>query len=82
MIEDFKKKMVKEFEMTDIGLMLYYLGIEVWQTKTEIFIFQKNYAKEILKKFKMDMCKPINTPLEYGIKLSRKSSGEKIDPTL
>ncbi|KAL5794737.1 hypothetical protein ACOSP7_003331 [Xanthoceras sorbifolium] len=61
--------------------MAYYLGIEVKQKEEGIFISQENYAKEILKKFKMDDCKPINTPVEYEIKLSKHDKGESIDPT-
>ncbi|KAL5857265.1 hypothetical protein ACOSQ3_004723 [Xanthoceras sorbifolium] len=61
--------------------MAYYLGIEVKQKEEGIFISQENYAKEILKKFKMDNCKPINTPTECGIKLSKHGEGESIDPT-
>ena len=38
MFEDFKKAMAKEFEMTDIGLMAYYLDIEVKQKEDGIFI--------------------------------------------
>ena len=38
MFEEFKKAIIKEFEMTDIGLMSYYLGIEVKQKKDGIFI--------------------------------------------
>nr|GFD18679.1 uncharacterized mitochondrial protein AtMg00810-like [Tanacetum cinerariifolium] len=51
MIDELKKSMTKEFEMTDIGLMSYYLGIEVKQTDEGILICQERYAKEILKKF-------------------------------
>ncbi|XP_057791180.1 uncharacterized mitochondrial protein AtMg00810-like [Salvia miltiorrhiza] len=74
--------MSKEFEMTDIGLMAYYLGVEVKQLEDGIFITQEGYAKEILKKFKMEDCKAINTPVECGIKLSKNVGGEKVDPTL
>uniref|UniRef100_A0A2N9F020 Integrase catalytic domain-containing protein n=1 Tax=Fagus sylvatica TaxID=28930 RepID=A0A2N9F020_FAGSY len=49
MFEDFKNAMAREFEMTDIGLMAYYLGIEVKQMEEGIFISQEGYAKEILK---------------------------------
>ncbi|CAB75469.1 copia-type reverse transcriptase-like protein [Arabidopsis thaliana] len=58
MFEEFKKEMTKEFEMTDIGLMSYYLGIEVKQEDNGIFITQEGYAKEVLKKFKMDDSNP------------------------
>jgi len=64
MFEEFKKAMIKEFEMSDIGLMSYYLGIEVKQKEDGIFISQQRYAKEMLKLFKMDGCKPISTSVE------------------
>ncbi|KAG6404541.1 hypothetical protein SASPL_136790 [Salvia splendens] len=82
MFEEFKKVMTDEFEMTDIGLMAYYLGVEVKQLEDGVFITQEHYAKEILKKFKMEDCKPINTPVECGVKLSKNDKGEKVDPTL
>ncbi|KAH9672319.1 hypothetical protein KPL70_017676 [Citrus sinensis] len=81
LFEEFKKVMIKESEMTDIGLMAYYLGIEVKQKEEGIFISQESYAKEILKKFKMNDCKPISTPVECGVKLSKHDEGEHIDPT-
>jgi hypothetical protein len=51
-VEDFKKAMACEFEMTDIGLMAHYLGIEVKQTEEGIFISQEGYTKEILRSFR------------------------------
>ncbi|KAM1556532.1 hypothetical protein TB2_040114 [Malus domestica] len=81
MFEEFKRVMTKEFEMTDIGLMAYYLGIEVKQNEEGIFISQESYTKEILKKFKMDDCKPISTPVECGVKLTKHDQGESVDPT-
>jgi hypothetical protein len=50
MIEEFKKDMVKKYEMSDMGLLHYFLGIEVFQDKEEVFISQKMYAEKILKK--------------------------------
>ncbi|KAK2970738.1 hypothetical protein RJ640_009657 [Escallonia rubra] len=81
MFKEFKNAMAQEFEMTDIGLMSYYLGIEVKQRDNVIFISQEGYAKEILKKFKMDDANPVSTPVEIGVKLSKKYVGEKVDPT-
>jgi hypothetical protein len=52
-IEEFKTVMKAEFEMTDLGLMRYFLGIEVHQSKTGIFISQSKYVHEILKRFNM-----------------------------
>ncbi|KAG6492797.1 hypothetical protein ZIOFF_047764 [Zingiber officinale] len=78
---EFKEVMTKEFEMTDIGLMTYYLGIEVNQREDGSFISQAGYAREILKKFRMDNSKSINTPAECGVKLSKHDEEEKVDPT-
>ncbi|KAJ7961274.1 Retrovirus-related Pol polyprotein from transposon TNT 1-94 [Quillaja saponaria] len=71
MFEDFKKAMTYEFEMTDMGLMSYYLGFEVKQNDGEIFISQEGYAKDVLKKFQMLDSNFVNTPMEYGVKLSK-----------
>ncbi|XP_070054732.1 uncharacterized mitochondrial protein AtMg00810-like [Nicotiana tomentosiformis] len=73
--------MSREFEIEDVGLMSYYLGLEVKLMEDVIFISQENYTKEILKKFKMLNCNPVNTPMESGTKLSKFDEGEKMDPT-
>jgi hypothetical protein len=49
--------------MTDLGLMSFFLGMEIMQNREEIFICQKKYSREILKKFQMDNCKPTATPM-------------------
>nr|GEV04843.1 retrovirus-related Pol polyprotein from transposon TNT 1-94 [Tanacetum cinerariifolium] len=67
MIVELKKSMMREFEMTDIGHMSYYLGIKVKQTNEEIFIRQERYAIEILKRFGMDKCNPVGTPIKHKI---------------
>ena len=82
MIKEFKKTMTQEFEMTDIGLMSFFLGIEVKQNNEGIFISQEAYAKEILKRFNMNNCKPVSTPIECGVKLSKIGEGQVIDATL
>jgi Reverse transcriptase (RNA-dependent DNA polymerase) len=74
--------MTKEFEMTDLGLMSYFLGLEVRQENSGIFVSQEAYGKEILKKFKMDECNPVNTPVESEMKLSRYDEGKAVDATL
>ncbi|KAK2978513.1 hypothetical protein RJ640_023759 [Escallonia rubra] len=81
LFKEFKNAMAQVFGMTDIGLMSYYLGIEVTEQDDGIFIFQEGYAKEILNEFKMDDANPVSTPVECGVKLSKKDIGEKVDPT-
>ena len=58
MLEDSRTVMKKEFEMTNLGLMKYFLGLEVTQTHKGIFIYQHKYATDILHRFRMDKCKP------------------------
>ena len=49
----FKKEMMDEFEMSDIGRIAYFLGMEFVTTKRGIFLHQKKYATDILKRFNM-----------------------------
>jgi hypothetical protein len=79
MIEEFKSTMTREFEMTDLGLMRFFLGLEVRQEETGIFISQEKYAKEILKRYKMESCNPASTPMEPGTKLSKFDGGERVE---
>jgi len=64
MIAEFRETMVKCFEMTDLGLMSYFLGIEVIQQNNGIFISQKKYDADVLKNIKIENSKPISTPVE------------------
>ena len=79
MIEEFKSTMTREFEMTDLGLMRFFLGLEVRQEETGIFISQEKYAKEILKRYKMESCNPASTSMEPGTKLSKFDGGERVE---
>ncbi|RYR09971.1 hypothetical protein Ahy_B05g078415 isoform B [Arachis hypogaea] len=73
--------MIKHFKMTDMGLMSYFLGIEVVQRDDGIFISQKKYANDILKKFQMEHSKPVSTPVEEKFKLLREDKGRTVNPT-
>jgi hypothetical protein len=53
MFERFKESMKKEFAMSDLGKMKYFLGVEVIQDHYGIFINQKKYAHEVLERFGM-----------------------------
>ncbi|XP_020258582.1 uncharacterized protein LOC109834991 [Asparagus officinalis] len=81
MLAEFKTTMFNEFEITDNGLMSYFLGIEVKRQQEGIFISQKKYMKEILEKFKNE-CNPVNTPVAIGMKLSREGDGRFVDSIL
>lgn len=77
LFREFKGVMEKEFEMTNVELMAYYyLGIS---SKRMVFISQESYTKDIFKKFKMNECKLINTPMECRVKLSKHNKGESVN---
>jgi hypothetical protein len=67
------------FEMTDMGKMKFFLGIEVSQQNDGIFICQKKYALEILKRFGMLESREVNSPIVPGSKLSKDADGVAID---
>ena len=55
--------MSKEFEMSMIRELTFFLSFQVKQMREGIFIFQEKYTKDFLKRFKMDECKPIKIPM-------------------
>ena len=59
--EDFFKLMQAEFEMSMMGELKFFIGLQIKQTDEGIYIHQTKYMKELLKKFKMDDAKPIKT---------------------
>jgi len=58
-----KKELKKIFKMTDLGILHYYLGIEVTHDPKYIFISQKKYIGGLLNNFGMIDCNPISTPM-------------------
>ena len=63
--------MQKESEMSLLGELKFFLGLQISQQNNGIFISQSKYIKEMLKKFGMEDYKPISTPMTTGCKLSK-----------
>ncbi|WVZ50178.1 hypothetical protein U9M48_001456 [Paspalum notatum var. saurae] len=80
-IEAFKAQMKKTFRMSDLGLLTYYLGIEVEQRKDGITLCQSSYARKLLERSGMGKCRPNKTPMEEKLKLSKDSKAGKVDAT-
>ena len=74
--------MKKEFEISMVGEINYFLGLQVRQQKDGIFISQEKYAKNIVKRFDLDSKKHTSTPISSSVKLSLDLAGVVIDPTL
>ena len=68
--------------MKDLGLMHYFLGMEVWQTDGEIFLGQGKYCIEILKRFGMEDCKAMSTPMITNWRKVDTSKEKDVDSTL
>ncbi|GKU89231.1 hypothetical protein SLEP1_g3397 [Rubroshorea leprosula] len=80
--QEFSKAMQGEFEMSMMGELNFFLGLQIKQSKEGIFINQSKYTKEMLKKFGMETCKPIVTPMSTSINLDKDEGGKPIDPKL
>ena len=63
LIKDYKENLATEFDMKDLGQMHYFLGLEVWQQKEEIFLGQGRYTTKIMKRFQMEDCRSMTTPM-------------------
>lgn len=84
LIDKCKKEVAFEFEMKDLGLMHYFLRLEVWQRPSEIILSQGKYTIDILKRFGMMDCKSMSTPMETNLKKLSESatSSDLVDPTM
>ncbi|TXG56962.1 hypothetical protein EZV62_018275 [Acer yangbiense] len=68
---EFKQTMFDEFEMTDNGLMSFFLGIEIRQDQNGIFVCQQKFTEELLEKFKMNDCNIVTTPVAADLHLTK-----------
>jgi len=79
--EEFKSSMMAEFDMSDLGKMKHFLGMEVLQNNKGIFICQRRYAKEVLEKFGMENSNPVGNPIVPGTRIFNNREGTKVDST-
>jgi hypothetical protein len=76
-----KEVLSKAFRIKDFGLAKYCLGIQIEQNENEICLSQAGYIREILKRYRMEDCKPVLTPLAVGSKLSELHSEDDNEDT-
>nr|GEX45313.1 zinc knuckle CX2CX4HX4C [Tanacetum cinerariifolium] len=70
-----------EFEMSMIGELNFFLGLQIKQMEDEIFFKQSKYIKEMLKKLGLEDCKPTNMPMSTKIKLTKNDEADSVDST-
>ncbi|GJW99979.1 putative ribonuclease H-like domain-containing protein [Tanacetum coccineum] len=79
MVKDFEDLMQKEFKMSSMGELTFFLGLQVKQTSAGIFLSQDKYVKDILNKFDFRTIKPTSTPIEAHKSLGKDKEGEDVD---
>eukprot|EP00253_Pinus_taeda_P004395 PITA_04395 len=82
LIQDYKADLAREIEMKYIGLMHYFLVLEVWQGDGEIFLGEGKYTIKILKRFHMQDCKPVIAPLVTNWRKVDASRAKRVHATL
>ena len=80
--KEFAKLMQGKFEMSLMGELNYFLGLQVKQTKEGIFINQAKYIKEIIKKFGIESSKSMSTPMSPACRLDKDKNGSNVDQKL
>nr|GEV52305.1 hypothetical protein [Tanacetum cinerariifolium] len=82
LIEQFKVSMRSEFEMSNMGEMCFFLGVEVIQSEDGIHLNQRKYAREILERFNMEDCNSVRSPIVPGCKLVKDDLSGFVDATM
>nr|AAM08523.1 Putative retroelement [Oryza sativa Japonica Group]AAP51828.1 retrotransposon protein, putative, Ty1-copia subclass [Oryza sativa Japonica Group] len=79
LVVDFAEIMHREFKMSMMGELSYFLGLQIKQTPQGTFVHQTKYTKDLLRRFKMENCKPISTPIGSTVVLDSDEDGEAVD---
>jgi hypothetical protein len=66
LVQWFSSAMESKFEMSMIGELPFFLGLQITQRSEGMFISQKKYLREMLKSFQMEDSKPVDTPMVTG----------------
>jgi hypothetical protein len=79
LVQWFSSAMESEFEMSMIGELSFFLGLQITQRSNGIFISQGKYLREMLKRFQMEDSKPVGTPMVTRCKLSKDDDSPNVD---
>ncbi|GJZ98556.1 retrovirus-related pol polyprotein from transposon TNT 1-94, partial [Tanacetum coccineum] len=81
MCDKLAKIMHDEFEISMMGKLKFFLGLQIKQMEDDIFFNQSKYIKEMLKKFGLEDSKPMKTPMSSDTKLTKDEECESVDST-
>jgi hypothetical protein len=79
LMSSFQEIMEKEFQMSMMGELTFFLGIQVKLTKQDIFVYQVKYTKDLMKKFNMVELKPVSTLMSMVTTLDSDENGGAVD---
>ena len=79
LVAKFSETMSREFEMSMMGELTFFLGLQIKQTREGTFVHQGKYTKDVLKKFDMGEAKPLSTPMSTTTALDEDKEGEAVD---
>ena len=74
--------MQAEFEMSMIRELTHFLGLQICQQDSGIFLSQSKYAKNLVKKFGLESASSVRTPISQNVKLTVDLLGKSVDPSL
>jgi hypothetical protein len=78
-IQRAKTQLQEEYEMTDLGEVQRYLGVEFTHTQLGLILHQSTYCQQILSQFQMENCRPISVPLLADHKLEAETNTKEVD---
>ncbi|WVZ93747.1 hypothetical protein U9M48_039704 [Paspalum notatum var. saurae] len=79
LVSSFAEQMSREFEMSLMGELQFFLGLQIKQGPEGTFVHQAKYTRDILKKFEMGDSKPMTTPMSTNTALDADEDGEAVD---
>jgi hypothetical protein len=79
LVSGFQEMMEKEFQMSMMGELTFFIGIQVKQTKQGTFLHQAKYTKDLMKKLNMANLKPMSTLMSMATVLDLDENGETVD---
>jgi hypothetical protein len=79
LVSSFQKIMENEFQISMMGELNFFLGIQVKEMKKGTFVHQAKYTNDLIKKFNMTELKPVSTPMSSAMSLGPDEDGEAVD---
>ena len=81
LVDKFVSAMTGTFQMSMIGELSFFLGLQIKQSKSGLFLSQEKYARNLVKRFGLDGSKTSSSPMSSTLKLSKSNVADTVDTT-